>query len=384
MEFRSKQILLTGATGVLGVHLLKVLLTESSADVYCIVRASDQPSAKLRIFSTINAYGITYEDFEKYLSRIHLILGDISLEYFGLDQTSYHSLTSKIDFTIHAAASTNLFLKFSMIEASNVFGVKNVIDFCLLTNEKKLCYISTYTVLGNKIFDRTFIFKEKHLDVGQDFPFMSYQQSKFVSETLIHDAKQMGLNYIIVRPGQIFGESQTGYYPQGQTNVSGLFMDIFKTVLETGIAINSVAQFDITPVDYVSHSIIYLALVKESFDETFHLANPHVIPYAEIVGILKQIGYSIDLVSEEKYKNLLLNKTLYYRNSNKPCNSSTVKAFRWWFNRNIFSFTNSAVVDSTYTATILKDAQIECPKIDQALLNTYVKHNIENGYFPKS
>lgn len=384
MELKSKKILLTGATGVLGAHILKVLLTESDSYIYCIIRAIDQPTAEVRLFSTLKAYGISRDEFTNYLPRIHFILGDISKDLLGQDQETYQQLISEIDFTIHSAASTNLFSKFSKIAANNIDGVKNIIHFSLKTKEKKLCYVSTYTVLGNKIFDEGFIFKEEHLDIGQSFQFMTYQESKFISEKLIHEAQLLGLQSVIVRPGQIFGESTTGFYPQGQTNVSGLFMDIFKTVLETGIAIHSVAQFDMTPVDYVSRSLIYLALVREDFGKTFHLANPHITPYADIVGLLNELNYEITLVPELKYKELLLNKTLCYKNSTIICNSSTVKAFRWWFNRNIFNFSKSAIVESTHTASVLKNAQIECPQINEKLLNTYIKHNTESGYFPRA
>lgn len=384
MEYSiDKKIFLTGTTGVLGAHLLKTLLSQTQSHIYCLVRADDQPSAEVRLFKMLEAYGISDDEFKNFRPRLSLLLGDVASKNLGLSDREYDDLVGTVDFTIHAAASTNLFLKFSKIEPINITGVKNIIEFSLLTPAKKLCYVSTYTVLGDRIFDGRFIFKEEHLDVGQDFPFMTYQESKFIAEKLVRDARAFGLKDIIVRPGQIFGESTTGYYPQGQTNVSGLFMDIFKTVIETGVAIKSVSQFDITPVDYVSRSLIYLALIKEYFGGTFHLMNPNVTPYSDIIEIVRDIGYEVDFVSEDEYKKLLMEKNLYYKNSQTICNSSTTKAFRWWFNRKGFSFSKSATVDSTYTAKILKEAKIECPKIDRELLSTYIKHNVKTGYFPQ-
>ena len=45
-----RQILLTGATGFLGAHLLKTFLAETDAEVYCLVRDAgcDGPGARIR------------------------------------------------------------------------------------------------------------------------------------------------------------------------------------------------------------------------------------------------------------------------------------------------------------------------------------------------
>lgn len=384
MEINANKIFLTGATGVLGSHVLKTLLLETKALIFCLVRSENKPSAQVRLSSMLKSYGMDEDQFNLVADRISIVLGDVTEEQLGLSDSEYEDLVNHIDFSIHAAALTNLFSKMSVIESINTTGARRIIDFTLKTKTKRMCYVSTYTVLGSRIFDSEFVFTEDQLDVGQSFHFMTYQESKFKAEKLVTQAAVLGLKAVIVRPGQIFGESTTGYYPQGQTNVSGLFMDIFKTVIETGIAINSTSQFDITPVDYVSRSLVHLALEKEYFGQTFHLMNPHIRPYAETVGILQNLGYDIKLISEEEYKELLFKKKLVYKKTRESCNSSTAKAFRWWFNREGFHFSKNAIVDSTYTSAILKESGIECPKIDEKLMKTYIDHNISEGYFPEA
>src|SRR5690606_29715612 len=128
--------------------------------------------------------------------------------------------------------------------------------FCLATKNKYLCHISTHTIMGDKTFEKGVVFKETDYDIGQGFEHMTYQQTKFIAEGLVRDAARDGLVWNIFRPGQIFGESTTGNYPQGHSSVDGLFYDIFKTVAETGVAFYSTTHFDVVPVDYVSRGII--------------------------------------------------------------------------------------------------------------------------------
>ena len=49
-------VLLAGATGYLGVHVLKELLTTTNANVYCLVRAKENSNGVQRLKYTLNNY----------------------------------------------------------------------------------------------------------------------------------------------------------------------------------------------------------------------------------------------------------------------------------------------------------------------------------------
>lgn len=374
-----QNVLITGATGVLGARLLKELLASTPSKIYCLVRAETPALAKQRLLSFLRVYDpneILNHEFE---ARVVPVLGDITHESLGLSPKDYADLAEKIDATLHAAANTNLFSNFRRMEPINVGGAKNIIRFVLKTSQKYLCYVSTYTVMGDKTFDKSLIFTERDLDIGQGFQHMTYQHTKFIAENLVRSATEQGLIWNIMRPGQIFGEASTGWYPQGQTNVSGLFYDIFKTIIETQIALYSGAHYDITPVDYVSRAILFLALKKGSYFETYHLTNPDIKRYFDVVNVVKSLGYDIEIVSQLEYRRMLFEKCLQYRG--EEYKSVTTKAFRWWFLREQFDFNESCVTVCDLTQKALSSSGIQCPSIGADLIGTYIEDCIRKKYF---
>ncbi len=379
-EISSGNVFLTGATGVFGASLLKELLETTDSDIFCLVRAPTNEEALNRVRGLLRAYDPTGELDDEFDARVRPILGDITGERLDLGQRDYDELADVVDVTIHGAASTNLFARFNKIEPINVGGTRNIIEFCLKTKQKYLCYVSTYTVMGDKTFDGNLVFRETDLDVGQGFEHMTYQQSKFIAENLVRSSGERGLNWKIVRPGQIFGESKTGNYPQGQTNVSGLFYDIFKTIIETGVAIYSDVFFDVTPVDYVSRATAHLALKEPAMQQTYHLTNPHAQTYSETTRVISDLGYPIEIVPQDEYRALLFNREL--RMDGVEYNSYTVKAFKWWFRKEQFDFSVSCRTDCTLTRQVLEPRGIRCPKIDHNLLSVYIERGIKQNYFP--
>jgi hypothetical protein len=56
-------IFLTGATGFLGAFLLQELLQQTQAEIYCLVRATDNNSAWIKLQKNLEYYGIWQDAF---------------------------------------------------------------------------------------------------------------------------------------------------------------------------------------------------------------------------------------------------------------------------------------------------------------------------------
>lgn len=379
MSLQHDRVLLTGATGVLGSYLMKELLETSESKIYCLIRAESNAHARTRLLTFLRIYDPSLKLQKEFNERVIPVIGDVSSHLLGLTESDYAELKAKIDVVVHSAAVTNLFLRMSRVEPTNITGTQNIIDFTLQTKQRYLCYISTHTIVGDKVFDHSVRFKESDYDIGQGFSYMTYQESKFRGEKMVRDAKERGLRWVIVRPGQIFGDSQSGNYPLRESNVSGLFYDILKTVIQTKLAMQSDTHFDVVPVDYVARATITLGLDPDSLFETYHLTNPDIKTYSDVIRIVKKVGYDVTIIPQEEYKRRLLASEV--RADGNEYKSSTTSAFKWWFKRG-FMFYKSAITDCTLTAEKLAQKGVFCPPIDERLMRTYLNTAARENYLP--
>jgi thioester reductase-like protein len=375
-----RTVFLTGATGVLGGRILKELLQSTSSRVYCLARGEDSEHCRGRVRAFLRVYDEEEALEAEFRSRVIVVRGDVTLERLGLTEKRYAELQGETDITIHAAANTSLLAKYRRLEPINVQGTGRVIEFCLGTAERNLSYVSTYTVMGDKTFDERVRFRETDYDLGQGFNHMNYQRSKFRAEAMVRAARDRGLRWRIFRPGQIYGDSITGAYPHSETQVTGLFYDLFRTAMDTAVMPESYIHYDVVPVDYVSRGIVALSKGIDDFFEVYHLTNPDAKTFAEVMGLLREIGYPIELLPEKIYQQRLRSGAI--TKDGGPYTSAMLKAFTLWYFISKVSFYGSAITDCEYTRCKLAKLGVACAPIDRKLLETYVSAGIREGYFP--
>ena len=371
---------MTGATGVLGGRILKDLLQWTPAQVRCLVRGEQLGACRERLRSQVRLYDVDGRCESAFDTRVTVLQGDVALDRLGLSEASYAKLQTQTDLTIHAAANTSLLAKYQRLEPINVRGTGRIIEFCLGTAAKVLSYISTYTVMGDKTFDRDFCFRETDYELGQGFSHMNYQRSKFVAEGMVRAARVHGLNWRIFRPGQIYGDSVTGAFAQTATNVAGLFYDLFKTAIETRVMPESYIHYDVVPVDYVSRAIIALSAGTENLFDVYHLTNPDAKTFSEVMGLLRATGYDIELLPEAIYQRRL--RAGEITKDGKRYSSAMLKAFSHWYFVSRVSFYDSAATDCEFTRAKLESLGVRCARVDRRLIQTYVDAGTRAGYFP--
>jgi thioester reductase-like protein len=380
LETFPKTVFLIGATGVLGGSILKDLLQSTSSRIYCLVRGNDIAHCRKRVRSILRVYDANRALEAEFLSRVIVLQGDVTQDRLGLSESTFVELQNRTDITIHAAANTSLLLKYQRLEPINVQGTGRVIEFCLGTAEKSLSYVSTYTVMGDKTFDNSVRFQETDYDLGQGFEYMNYQRSKFRAEAMVREAQERGLKWRIFRPGQIYGDSITGAYPHSETQATGLFYDLFKTAMDTRVMPESYIHYDVVPVDYVSRGIIALSAGVENLFDVYHLTNPDAKTFSQVMELLREIGYHIDLLPEDIYKQRLRRGEI--TKNGEPYASTMLKAFSLWYFTAKISFYVSAITDCEYTRSKLEKLGVTCAPINRKLIETYVHAGIREGYFP--
>lgn len=201
-------IILTGATGYLGVHILHEFIENHSGKVYCLLRSKKKISAESRLKTQLFYYfENTYE--ELFGKRIFVLEGDITRP-----DTLKQCENLSADTVVNCAALVKHFDTGSLIESVNVSGVKNLIDLCA-EHGKKLIQISTISTVRTMLKSNT---HGRTTATEQDLYFNQlltnkYVHAKFLAERAILDAvANRGLNAKIMRVGNLAPRFKDGEF----------------------------------------------------------------------------------------------------------------------------------------------------------------------------
>ena len=184
-------ILITGATGIVGSHILADLLAQNKR-VRAMVRSESNRQAieQLIRFRKLDTTNLFY------------VIGDV------LDPASIQEAMLGCTEVYHCAARVSFRPKDkNMLFETNVHGTANVVDACLNEGIERLCYISSTTALGDQTIEGKL--KEESIWVS-DKGRSGYSISKRYSELEVWRGKQEGLNAVIVNPGIVIGAGNWG------------------------------------------------------------------------------------------------------------------------------------------------------------------------------
>ncbi|WP_063050878.1 thioester reductase domain-containing protein [Nocardia arthritidis] len=377
-----RSVFITGVTGVLGGKLLHDLLTRTDARVTCLVRGKSVAVAEQRIKHFLATYDPDATLERAFAERVTTVLGDVSSERLGLDEDTWRQLADEVDLTIHAAGRTTLVTFYDALAPINVEGTRRAVDFALRSRGKYLVYVSSFSALGDRLNFNNPPFTERDLELGQGYDHLPYQQTKYESEKLIRAASERGLLWDIVRPGNIMGDSRTGRYPFSEVSVKGAYYDILKTMIETGETMLTPVHWDITPVDYVSAAIVHIALHRPTYRETYHLTNPDIRRYYDVVRYVQRAGYAVDLVPLEEFHRRATDRQIYRLGSDEVYDSQTLEMFKYGIELfGTIHYEESSYADCAYTRRVLGAAGIDCPPTEE-LVRVYLAHCAEVGYIP--
>lgn len=357
-----ENVLLTGVTGFLGIHILYDLIINTKLNVYCIIREKNGISPEKRFENKVKYYFT--KDYEKILNelnkRIFVIAGDITKEKFNLTIKNYKELGYSIDTVIHSAALVDHYGYQKVFNEVNVRGTKTIISFCK-EYWIKLNHISTISVSGDFILDKNSDqeFDEKSLYIGQPYYKNIYVKTKFEAEYSIWKEMQEGLNCSIFRMGNISARYSDGKFQENKDK--NAFYNRINNLINLDFITRDILNyaFDMTPVDLCAKFIVELMQYKSSYNRVFHLINNNKIT---IKKVFDDIGI--------KHKEVISNKEAFER-------------FKLDVNKLglINDITNNSVlgpkleIKTDITNTYLKKLNLEWPKITK----TYIKKYLLSG-----
>lgn len=288
-------ILLTGASGFLGAHLLHSLYQNSNSKIFCLIRENNKDSAIKRLNTTLKKYQFDLQCNE----RIIPVLGDLSSPYLGISPAQFATLSETIDVIFHNGASVNHLFHYEQLRAVNVNSTLEIIAFAMKNKVKPIHFISTLSAASH-FLDESHCIIEDFMNANSPLtpPGDGYSQTKWVSEQLLSEAAHRGLMINIYRPGWIVGQTKTGAINAESNHL----LMLLKGCIQLQVAPNWHMMLDMLPVDTISNVIIETALHSQKYNTVFNLINPNKISWTQLIHYINERGYVVPLIEPLKWK----------------------------------------------------------------------------------
>ena len=179
-------ILVTGATGLIGSSLVEELMRNPFKDYQVYALGRNEKRAQARFLQFIDD------------ASFHFLCGDVTLPLAS--DESFH-------FIIHAASngSPNFFSNNPVeVMKSNLYGVSNLIEYGLRHDMKRFLYVSTGEVYG--VYEAAVLDESSYGYVDILNTRSCYPSSKRAAETLaMCYASEFGADVVVARPCHTYG-----------------------------------------------------------------------------------------------------------------------------------------------------------------------------------
>ncbi len=364
-------VLLTGATGFFGSHMLRELLRDTGVrKIYCLMRKGRLNDVEARLKQMLFYY---FEDsFEGETgSRLIAVEGDVT------DTNSLEVLRNKsIDTVINCAANVSHFAADDSILRVNAAGVQNLVEFCLNIGAR-LVQISTASIAGFSIDGdppRTLRMTEQMLYFGQNMD-NQYVYSKFLAERSILDAAaKRGLRAKIMRVGNLMARNADGEF---QINAdANSFVGNLRAYKVIGCFPYSgyLSTAELAPIDSTTQAVSLLMRTPEDC-RVFHPYNNHTVFLGDLITTMRSLGLSIEFVEDDLFA--------------KALSDAMKDKARAELLTNLVAYQNMAKgktvlgveVDNSFTTQVLLRKNWRWPETGGDYVKRFLKDLIDMGYF---
>ena len=373
-ENKCENILLTGVTGFLGIHILDEFLKKENGKIYVIIRKDPGQTINDKLTNKLHYY--FNEKYDKYVNnRIITLEGDISKSGFGLNQEELFKLGNSVDLIINSAAKVSHYGNYQEFYNTNVKSVEKIIDFANAF-KKKIFHISTLSVSGNSLVDEYYVeqkinkeidFCEDNFYIGQSFENV-YIRSKFEAEKRILDAIQKGTDAYILRVGNLMPRREDGKF---QENISE---NAYITRLKTFIKIGYLPQYlkdgylEFTPIDSTAQAIMSIVKHTNTQNRIYHVFNHN---HVYLKDLLKEIN-SIKIITDDEFKEKI--KSIL-----KSSDLNVINTLLNDLDKNLnLNYNSNIKIKSKHSIELLKQYGFEWPIIDKNYINYILELIKEN------
>lgn len=279
---RPEILMLTGSTGALGSYIIDSLLKAPKVNkIYCLDRAvSAERQAKIDISRGLST------NFDN--CRVELLKGDLTAPSFGLAESIFEQISTRVTRVIHCAWPVDFNLSLQSF-SPQLQGVRALIDFANLPKKtKSIFFISSIASIGKWTAPES-VPETPLWDVSLPLP-TGYAESKFLAEQLLLGSASL-VDVSVCRVGQIAGPalSDKGVWKKDEWLPSLIKSSKYLKLLPTSLS-SSMRDLDWIPIDLLSTTLVELALLPRNESAiVYHAVNPRTCDWQSLLPTIQDL-----------------------------------------------------------------------------------------------
>ncbi|KAF5685593.1 nonribosomal peptide synthetase [Fusarium circinatum] len=268
---RPTRIVLTGATGFLGAHILHLLREDPKIDrVYCLLRADGPFAAQKRVSEGL--FQRFLPPLEPRQDKVVCLPCDLTERDLGLSEDQLREISTTTTKVIHSAWAVNFSLRLNSFE-DQISSTRNLINLAVEA-DAQFIFVSSIAAVSDSTARP--IPENLSQDPKEASP-LGYSRSKWVAERICDAANKEHDSPLasIIRVGQLCSNeagiwNTTEAYPLllSTSKITGCLPDLPNEVLNW------------LPVEQAAQAVIEIAFTNSKGSKTpvYHVLNPHTAP----------------------------------------------------------------------------------------------------------
>ncbi|KAF9774781.1 hypothetical protein IL306_007190 [Fusarium sp. DS 682] len=268
---RVTRVVLTGATGFLGAHILDLLRQHPSVDkIYCLLRADGPFAAQKRVSEALFQRFIP--PLEPHQDKVVCHACDLTNRDLGLSEAQRREILSSATMFIHSAWAVNFSLRLHSFQ-DQISSTKNLIDFAAEANAR-FVFVSSVAAVSDSTARP--IPETISKDPREASP-LGYSRSKWVAEQVCNAANSERDSPMtsIIRVGQLCSNGR------GVWNTAEAYPLLLSTAKITCCLPDLPKEtLNWLPVEQAAQAVVEVAFAssKGSGTPVYHVLNPHSTP----------------------------------------------------------------------------------------------------------
>src|SRR6516164_3663292 len=284
------RVLLTGGTGFIGPFLVKSLLEQTRANIYVLVRSSDENQGRQRLRAAMESMGPCAAGLtQMFEARVIPVCGDLGQPSLGLTQDVWNLLANEMDTVFHNGATVNYLFNYDRMRDANVLGTNEVLRLAFEGRPKSFNNVSTTFVFGWAVKK---VLYETDLNENMELLDFGYSQSKWVAEQLVVEARSQGLATRIFRPALVSPSVAGG------GNNFDIAVRLVAFMVNHGIGVDALNQVSFVPADITANNIVAISTTPGTENETYHVTRDEYANMLDITALItKATGRQFEIFS---------------------------------------------------------------------------------------